>query len=124
MPDVSRIGLRLSLQAPGSRLPAHTRSNTIAYPIPPCAQIEISPNCTSRRRISFARRVTRRAPGERNGWWRGMEPRGGVVAGGGDGGAESKGAAGGVGALPVDLAPRSGESEPVGPRLGSPRLDV
>ena len=39
-----------------------TRSSTIANPIPPCAQIEISPNCTSRRTISFDSVVTSREP--------------------------------------------------------------
>ena len=43
------------------------RSRIIAIPIPPCAQIEISPNCTLRRVISLASWVTRRAPVAPNG---------------------------------------------------------
>ncbi len=39
-----------------------TRSSTMAKPIPPCAQIEIKPNWTSRRTISLARVVAIRAP--------------------------------------------------------------
>src|SRR5438094_454808 len=38
------------------------RSSTIAKPMPPCAQIESNPNCTSRRAISLASVVTMRAP--------------------------------------------------------------
>lgn len=45
----------------------HGLSRTRALPMPPCAQMEISPNCTSRRRISLARVVTIRAPVAPNG---------------------------------------------------------
>ena len=52
----------------------YRRSKTIARPIPPCAQIEIRPNCTSRRRISFASVVTSRAPVAPNGCPIAIEP--------------------------------------------------
>ena len=45
----------------------HVLSSTSALPMPPCAQMEISPNCTSRRCISFASVVTMRAPVAPNG---------------------------------------------------------
>src|SRR5439155_9463507 len=48
---------------PGKRGPGHQRrSRTMAKPMPPCAQIESRPNCTSRRAISFASVVTMRPP--------------------------------------------------------------
>ena len=46
---------------------AHGLSSTRALPMPPCAQMETSPNCTSRRRISLASVVTIRAPVAPNG---------------------------------------------------------
>src|SRR5216684_8724452 len=50
------------------------RSSTMAKPMPPCAQIDSRPNCTSRRTISFASVVTIRVPVAPNGWPRAMEP--------------------------------------------------
>src|SRR2546429_7562905 len=50
------------------------RSSTMARPIPPCAQIDSRPNCTSRRAISFASVVTSRVPVAPNGWPMAMEP--------------------------------------------------
>src|SRR6185312_8980971 len=52
----------------------YARSRTSAEPIPPCAQMETSPNCASRRRISWARVVTRRAPVAPNGWPIAIDP--------------------------------------------------
>ena len=43
------------------------RSRTMAKPMPPCAQIDSSPNCTSRRAISLASVVTMRPPVAPNG---------------------------------------------------------
>ncbi len=43
------------------------RSSTSANAMPPCAQIETRPNCTSRRRISFASVVMTRPPVAPNG---------------------------------------------------------
>ena len=75
----------------GGREGGHSvaRSSTMATPIPPCAQIEIRPNCTSRRRISLASVVTIRAPG-------GAERM-----------SDGDRAADDVGALRVDLADRA-----------------
>src|SRR5881296_1451076 len=42
--------------------------------MPPCAQIDNSPNCTSRRAISFASVVTMRPPVAPNGWPIAIEP--------------------------------------------------
>src|SRR5882762_760696 len=50
------------------------RSSTMAKPIPPCAQIDSRPNCTSRRVISFASVVTSRVPVAPNGWPMAIEP--------------------------------------------------
>src|SRR6267378_2304632 len=50
------------------------RSSTMAKPMPPCAQIDSSPNCTSRRTISFARVVTMRPPVAPNGCPMAIEP--------------------------------------------------
>src|SRR6185295_5532272 len=51
-----------------------SRSSTRAYPIPPWAQIEISPNCTSRRFISLASVVISRHPVAANGCPMAIEP--------------------------------------------------
>src|SRR2546426_468997 len=50
------------------------RSSTMAKPMPPCAQIDSRPNCTSRRTISFASVVTSRVPVAPNGCPIAMEP--------------------------------------------------
>src|SRR5262249_47721368 len=50
------------------------RCSTMAKPIPPWAQTEISPNSTSRRFISLARVVASRAPVAPNGWPIAIEP--------------------------------------------------
>src|SRR5436309_1736869 len=53
---------------PGERRSRHQRrSSTMADAIPPCAHTEMSPNCTSRRFISFASVVTSRPPVAPNG---------------------------------------------------------
>ena len=74
--------------------------------MPPCAQMEISPNCTSRRRISFASVVTSRAPVAPNGCPIAIEP-------------------------PITLVRSQSTSptgpaqpEPLGPGLRAPRLHV
>src|SRR5204863_2563980 len=63
-------------ELPGERRPRRhqRRSSTMANPIPPCAQIDRRPNCTSRRVISFASVVTSRVPVAPNGWPMAMEP--------------------------------------------------
>src|SRR5439155_1224995 len=63
-------------ELPGERSPRshQRRSSTMARPIPPCAQIDSRPNCTSRRAISFASVVTSRVPVAPNGWPMAMEP--------------------------------------------------
>src|SRR6266704_677139 len=50
------------------------RSSTTAMAIPPWAQIDTRPNCTSRRTISFASVVTTRPPVAPNGWPIAIEP--------------------------------------------------
>ena len=52
----------------------HRRSRTIAKAMPPCAQMEMRPSCTSRRRISLANVVTMRPPVAPNGWPMAIEP--------------------------------------------------
>src|SRR5207247_10211855 len=63
-------------ELPGERRPRshQRRSSTMAKPIPPCAQIDRRPNCTSRRAISFASVATSRVPVAPNGWPMAMEP--------------------------------------------------
>src|SRR5439155_12545213 len=62
-------------QFPAERGSGHQRrSRTMAKPIPPCAQIDSSPNCTSRRAISLARVVTMRPPVAPNGCPIAMDP--------------------------------------------------
>src|SRR6185312_4713357 len=51
-----------------------TRSSTTAKPMPPCAQIDISPNWTSRRTISLESVVTSRDPVAPNGCPTAIEP--------------------------------------------------
>ena len=74
--------------------------------MPPCAQMEISPNCTSRRRISLRER--------------GHQPG----AGGPERMSDRDGAAHHVGAIPVHLADRSRQAQPLGPGLRAPGLHV
>src|SRR5207245_11323994 len=63
-------------ELPGERRPRRhqRRSSTMANPMPPCAQIDRRPNCTSRRAISFASVVTSRMPAVPKGWPMAMEP--------------------------------------------------
>src|SRR5947209_4932244 len=63
-------------ELPGERRPRRhqRRSSTMANPMPPCAQIDRRPNCTSRRVISFASVVTSRVPVAPNGWPMAIEP--------------------------------------------------
>ena len=85
---------------------AHARSSTIAKPIPPWAQMEIRPNCTSRRRISLASVVTIRAPVAPKGCPMAIEPPRTLV-------------------MSQSTSPTGpGEPEAVGPGLGAPGLDV
>src|SRR6185312_11171256 len=74
-PEHRTADLRTNDQRPTTNDHIHEpRSNTIAYPIPPCAQMDSKPNSTPRRRISLVKVVTSRAPVAPKGCPIAMEP--------------------------------------------------